>query len=167
MPDSAPLPDAARRERRQQVARMARHPLRLAGESLRALVELARARWALSRLTMAEIERRNAAAQAPGPSRRGADAGLVERVALVLPLVAWRVPWRADCLVQALAAQQWLRAKGVATRITIGADATEAKGFEAHAWLLEGDRAVTGGDVERYTVLFDSVAPQGAKVSSP
>lgn len=83
------------------------------------------------------------------------DQLLVEQVSFVIPRIAHRVPWRSDCLVQALAAQKWLETAGVATRLAIGAEQSAAKGFNAHAWLKHGDRVVTGGEIEHYETLFD------------
>jgi hypothetical protein len=37
-----------------------------------------------------------------------------------IPRMARLVPWRSDCLVQATAAQCWLRQKGVPTHLHIG-----------------------------------------------
>jgi len=78
---------------------------------------------------------------------------LVERVAFVIPRVAARLPWRADCLVQALAARRWLARHGVTTTLTLGVPRDKPADFEAHAWLTAGDRIVTGGDVSGYVPL--------------
>jgi len=75
---------------------------------------------------------------------------LVDRVAYLIPRVAARLPWRADCLVQALAAQRWLASHNIATSIQIGVPRDPRVQFEAHAWLIAGDRVVTGGDIDRY-----------------
>lgn len=75
---------------------------------------------------------------------------LVDRVAYLIPRIAARLPWRADCLVQALAAKRWLERLGVATSIHIGVHKDRRVEFEAHAWLTAGDRVVTGGDIARY-----------------
>jgi hypothetical protein len=64
-----------------------------------------------------------------------------------------RVPWRADCLVQAMAAQHWLRRHGLESRIAIGVRERGEGPFEAHAWLMCGDIAVTGGDIREYVPL--------------
>ena len=114
--------------------------------------ELGLARIALDRVAMAEIARRNAV---PGKRVSTADdAQLLDRIGYVLPRVGRRLPWRADCLVQALAGQRWLRRKGLASRITIGVDNQTDATFAAHAWLLCGERVVTGGDISRYAPIF-------------
>lgn len=81
------------------------------------------------------------------------QAGLVDRVAFAIPRVAARLPWRADCLVQALAAQRWLRCHSVTTTLTLGVPRDKPADFEAHAWLTAGDRIVTGGDISGYMPL--------------
>ncbi len=81
------------------------------------------------------------------------QAALVDRVAFVIPRVAARLPWRADCLVQALAARRWLGRHGVATTLTLGVPRDKPANFEAHAWLTAGDRIVTGGDISSYVAL--------------
>ena len=81
-------------------------------------------------------------------------ARLVERVAFAIPRAGARLPWRADCLVQALAAQNWLGRHGVATVLVIGARKPTPDQFEAHAWLKVGERIVTGGDIGGYSPLI-------------
>ena len=81
------------------------------------------------------------------------QAELVKRVAIAIPRAASRVPWRSDCLVQALAAERWLAGKGVHTVLCIGARKDEQFRFHAHAWLKAGDTIVTGGDIGAYAPL--------------
>ncbi len=82
------------------------------------------------------------------------DRQLIGRVAFAVPLMGARVPWRSDCLVQAMAAQSWLAGAGVAATICIGARKNEGSAFEAHAWLKVGDEVVTGGDISSYAPLL-------------
>ena len=84
------------------------------------------------------------------PGRAEPDPAIVERVAFAIRAMAARVPWRSDCLVQALAAQQWLADCGIASTIHLGVKASEAP-IDAHAWLKVGDRVVIGGDVGDYS----------------
>lgn len=124
--------------------------------SLRAVVMLALARWALHRIGPTGVLRRNADA---ARSARALPAAIIDarcdKVAFVIPRIACRVPWRADCLVQALAGQHWLRAGGIASEIVVGT-AKQANGtFEAHAWLRQGDRIILGGDIARFAPLLD------------
>jgi hypothetical protein len=129
------------------------HLIRLAPDILRAAAELALARWRLGARPVREL-----LAEA---SRPPFEAGLapdivvakVGRVAWVVPRVAARVPWRADCFVQALAARRWLARGGIASELFIGVRKDRAPEFEAHAWLLHGGAPVTGGDFSGFTPL--------------
>lgn len=119
-----------------------------AGDLPRAALELGLARLRLRR-HQPTVESA-APLSAPLDDRQ---AALVDRVTYVIPRVAARLPWRADCLVQALAAERWLNRKGIATMITLGVPKEKPNTFEAHAWLSAGDRIVTGGDVSGYVPL--------------
>lgn len=125
--------------------------------TLRAAFELARGRLAFARHAPAAFIRDNRRIAASGRLADAAwpgDALLVSQVTFVIPRIAHRVPWRADCLVQALAAQKWLETAGIASTIAIGAENSQTRGFNAHAWLKYGDRIVTGGEVDGYEVLL-------------
>jgi hypothetical protein len=86
------------------------------------------------------------------PALTAGQRNLVERVAYAIPRVGARVPWRSDCLVQALAARHWLAREGVASNLTIGV--RNEGGFAAHAWLKVGDEVVTGGPIADFAPLF-------------
>ena len=85
---------------------------------------------------------------------------LVERVAYAVPIVGLRVPWRSDCVVQALAARRWLARGRIAADVCIGVRKDE-QGFQAHAWLKVGERIVTGGDVSTFAELPPYPLPRG------
>jgi hypothetical protein len=134
---------------------------------MRAMFELVRARLAFARLAAADIVARNeAAARAARGPRRGHNAAMLARIAYVIPRLSARLPWRSDCVIQAIAAQNWLAAKGLPSEIRIGVERPEATGFGAHAWLVHGEDVVTGGDVARYVVLLSS-EQAGEKFSPP
>jgi len=123
--------------------------LRLAAE---ALVALGRARWALRRPYEqwgAEMGAR--ADDGPAHAAPGAPLPAAAReVGWAVQAVARRVPWRSDCLPQALAGQAMLRRRGVDGRIVFGArSAADRPGLDLHAWLLVGPRVVTGGPGHR------------------
>lgn len=121
----------------------------------RAAVELAVARGRLKVRGFDAVPRELASPTTPlSPTA----TALVDRIAFALPRVAARMPWRADCLVQALAAQRWLGAKGITSTIRLGAPRHLGARFEAHAWLTVGDRIVTGGDQVDGYVPFDRTA---------
>ena len=112
---------------------------------IRAAIELGIARARLG----ANADRAAVSLNALSPEQEG----LVERVAHVIPRVAARLPWRADCLVQATAAKRWLRASGIGSTIHFGVPKEKQAEFEAHAWLTVGTRIVTGGDISGYVPL--------------
>lgn len=121
----------------------------------RALWCLASARRQLGTWSPADVMRaapdvfRNAPTDLP----KGSNLALVRRVAFAIPRVAARVPWRSDCLVQAVAGQRWLASLGIESTLSIGVRKTVEHGFEAHAWLKVGEESVTGGDVSTFSVL--------------
>ena len=78
---------------------------------------------------------------------------LIERVAFAIPRVAAHLPWRADCLVQALAAERWLRREGIASCLHLGVPKVKADALQAHAWLTVGERIVIGGKIKEYVPL--------------
>lgn len=80
----------------------------------------------------------------------------VQRVRLAIARTSHRVPWRADCLVQALAARRWLRRLNVETTLFVGVPGKAEPQFEAHAWLMHGDDVITGGEVSAYVPLSNS-----------
>lgn len=119
----------------------------------RAVLELALARRTLGRAPSSELTKLAARQDGREPAAALDDENrrLLERVTIAIRRAAHRVPWRSDCLVQALAAQRWLAAKGIAAQLNLGARKGESADFAAHAWLCVGDLIVTGGDVSEYS----------------
>jgi len=124
--------------------------------SLDALVatwELVLANHALRRTPTGELPLLTGVQPAPDrPALSPSQAALVERVAYAMPVMGLRVPWRSDCLVQALAARRWLARAAVPSDVCIGVRKDD-HGFQAHAWLKVGERIVTGGDISSYAEL--------------
>lgn len=118
-----------------------------------ALVAIFRARLAFGRLKAAEIPARNAAA-AKAEDADAADELLADRIGFIIARLAKRLPWRSDCVVQAIAAQEWLSRLGMASEIRIGVERPEDGPFAAHAWLVRKERIITGGDVAQYSLLL-------------
>ena len=62
------------------------------------------------------------------------------------------MPWRADCLPQAMAATAMLRAARIPYRLSIGwpkrANSVEDQPMQAHAWVEAGGRIVTGAPLQ-------------------
>ena len=130
---------------------------RLAGLDGRTMADLAHAAFELG-LARLRLKSRHARALVAAPPSAiikldGRQAALVDRVAFAIPRVAARLPWRADCLVQALAARRWLGHHDIATTLTLGVPRNMPSDFEAHAWLTAGTRIVTGGDISGYVPL--------------
>lgn len=129
--------------------------------------DVAIASWELALANVAF--RRTAPSELPLLSRgSGLDGGkpltarqqsLVERVAHAVPIMGLRVPWRSDCMVQALAARRWLARGGIGSTVCIGVR-NDGPGFQAHAWLKVGERIVTGGDISPYAELPASRMPR-------
>ena len=133
-------------------------------DCLCAVYELARANRKFRKLPAGELV--DHVRVPPGGRNAKADgrvnarivSGIVERVAFAIPAIALRVPWRSDCMVQAMAAQNWLARYKIPSTMTIGVrkDAPSAlgpSGFGAHAWLAVGDFLVTGGDISGYVAI--------------
>ena len=74
----------------------------------------------------------------------------IQRRAWAIAVVAARVPWRSDCLPQAMAANRWLRRDRARPDFFLGVAKEEAGTLRAHAWLKYNGINVTGGDA-----LFD------------
>jgi hypothetical protein len=79
--------------------------------------------------------------------------------------IATRVPWRALCFQQGLAAQFMLRRRGIPSTLYYGAALNSRGGLHAHVWLRNGDRNVLGAEIaHQFAVLatFPAVS-QGPK----
>jgi len=81
--------------------------------------------------------------------------GKVDLVCLswAIGAAAARVPWRSDCLPQAMAAHRWLRRYGLRPEFFVGVAKKKDGQVEVHAWLRCGDLLVTGGDGRDFTIL--------------
>ena len=131
-----------------------RLPRRQLGALCRAVVELALARAQLHadhshHLLKARSSRRSPIGLTEEQTRR------VDQVAFALNSVAPRVPWRADCLVQALAGERWLRRQGITAQVVIGVHMNGQAPLDAHAWLEAGGFIVVGGDIAAFKPLTD------------
>lgn len=99
--------------------------------------------------------------QATGlPAAGRSDHEATEAICLDLDLIIWslpaaaaRVPWRSDCLVQALAARRWLNRLGYTSHAAIGVRKRGFDGLAAHAWVICDGRVIAGGDVSNFTPL--------------
>jgi hypothetical protein len=135
--------------------RAARLSLRDWLDVVRAFRHLATTRMTHRRMSAAGLLR---LAQARGHAP-GRDEELARRVAAAIPRAAARVPWRSDCFVQALAAQDWLARRGIGSELHVGVRTDTRQGFAAHAWLRHGDITVTGGDFSAYQPIAGPKTP--------
>ena len=120
----------------------------------RAIFELAIANRELGSRSASELlaASRDAVPVAPAQPLTAAQRLLADRIAYAIPRIGARVPWRADCLVQALAARRWLASHGVKSVLSIGV--RKDAEFAAHAWLKVGDQIITGGDIASFAPLY-------------
>ena len=131
--------------------RLARNlSLRTCADLAIAVAELALARIRLAVQDTDKLIGRGAtSAGVAAISKKNPDP-IIDRVAFAIPRMGARVPWLATCLVQALAAQHWLRRRGIRSLIIIGARKSLDDVFDAHAWLEAEGRVVVGGEAADY-----------------
>lgn len=131
--------------------RLARLDRRTARDLLRATWELAVARWRLAASRPADLLQSSVQADAAPAGPASGDQA--KRVAFAIGAMGARVPWRSDCLVQALAGQRWLARLGIASDLFVGVKPPAAANLDAHAWLKVGDEVVIGGETAAYSPL--------------
>lgn len=88
---------------------------------------------------------------ARNPDARESLAG----IAWAIAAAAARVPWRADCLVQALAADRWLRRRGFAPEFFLGVTKDNCGRLLAHAWIRCEDVTVTNAGDDAIMALIE------------
>ena len=98
-------------------------------------------------------------------SSRGDECGCREpespAIGWAVRAVASRTPWTSTCLIQALAATQMLRRRGIAGTLTLGVMTSPDKNerIKAHAWLQQGAVFLTGEDGHQcYTPISSYVS---------
>ena len=84
----------------------------------------------------------------------GRDADRIERLRWALTALGRRMPFRADCMIQVLAAERIMLGWGLRPRFFLGVERSAEDGFAAHVWLKLGDQIVTGGPVDGLTVMI-------------
>lgn len=131
--------------------RLGQADARTCRDLLRATIELAIARWRIATSKPSDLIE-------PRPARRrpaeNPDASATGRVAFAITAMGARVPWRSDCLVQALAGHRWLARLGIASDLNIGVRRAAGAPIQAHAWLKVGGDVLIGGDVADYSPLI-------------
>lgn len=79
-------------------------------------------------------------------SNDGIDLNQVKQIAKAISTMSKYTPWNSKCLVQAYAAKQMLKRRGLPYTIYLGIAKDENKRLIAHAWVRCGTYYVTGGD---------------------
>ena len=165
-PDKSPPGEraAARRRRPDRLRRL----LSLKSEQRRdlavAVVELFRARI---RLAVVPTERllgqlRSAGSAPQAASETPAGGKRLESIAWAIAAAGRRVPWRADCLVQAIAADRWLKRIGLVPEFSLGVMKTEDGVLRAHALIRCNNVTVTGDGLDGFSVLIGPSARERA-----
>ena len=86
----------------------------------------------------------------PPPAR----ADTIRRTRWAIGACAGRVPWRALCFEQGLAAQFLLRRRGIPAVLYVGAALDDQGGVAAHVWVRDGAVDVVGGETSgRFRLL--------------
>jgi hypothetical protein len=78
----------------------------------------------------------------------------IARLSWAIAAAARRVPWRADCLLQAMAAHSWLRRKGLQAQVFVGVRKDDHGDLTAHAWSRHGELTITGGRHDEFHVML-------------
>ena len=89
------------------------------------------------------------------PASSAARERHAARIGFLIGRSAAVLPFRCDCLPQAIAGKLMLRRRGIPSVLSIGV-ALDDRGFRAHAWLRCGSVIVTGAEgVEAFRVITD------------
>ena len=116
---------------------------------LRAVIELAIANRRLAKsVPTQKVLKPNSTLSEPTDNPK-----LLNRVARAIPRAAVVVPWRADCLRQAAAANRWLARFNIQTEIRIGVRKDADGEFRSHAWLCHQGEVLIGGAIEDFSEL--------------
>lgn len=112
-------------------------------------VYLRRALWflILSRLAFALLPTRrilDRLQRGVAEKRRPLDPVDPRLVAWAVDAIAREVPWRSDCLIQAMAAALWLHRCGRQPRLHLGVRPSGQGSLEAHAWLSLDGKTIIG-----------------------
>ena len=81
----------------------------------------------------------------------------IDGLAWALRVAAGIVPWRSDCLIQSMAADRWLRKRGIVPSFKLGVVQGPEGQILGHAWIELDGRVLTGGaSVDEYRLLISS-----------
>src|SRR5687768_7345613 len=112
-----------------------------AGSLVAAGLLLAQARWKHARQPVGKIINE---IKTPINVQRRGNPQRAARIAWALQSTAAVVPWRADCLIRAIAARHWAARVGLPFEFHLGVSFGKAGKLEAHAWSLSGTMFLSG-----------------------
>jgi hypothetical protein len=84
----------------------------------------------------------------------------VRRIRWAIVVCAGRVPWRAACFQQSLAAQWMLRRRGVASVLYYGAAPDREFGLAAHVWVMVDQAGVVGHEIAHEFAILAHYPPE-------
>ena len=128
--------------------------------------------WLLiARLAIALLPFRHVGFLAARPVRRPelprqARLTKVRRIRWAIIKTGARVPWRALCFQQALAAQLMLRRRGIPSVLYYGAAQDDRSGLYAHVWVREGDIDVIGGEIANHFAILATFPPADSSLGA-
>jgi Transglutaminase-like superfamily len=96
------------------------------------------------------------------PSKERLDKA--RRIRWAIISTAARVPWRALCFQQGLAAQLMLRRRGIPSVLYYGAAQDDRSGLSAHVWVRDGDLDVIGGEMAYRFAILATFPPQNPEM---
>jgi hypothetical protein len=92
--------------------------------------------------------------QSDGDTRGEVD---LARLSWAISAAAAKLPWRSDCVLQAMAADRWLRQCGMQPKFFVGVAKDAGGNLGAHAWLQCDGVTVTGANGQNFTCLIEPV----------
>jgi hypothetical protein len=69
---------------------------------------------------------------------------IAAEIAWALRVAAAQVPWRADCLIRAIAARQWAELSELPYEFHLGVSFSQGGALKAHAWSVSGSTVISG-----------------------
>jgi hypothetical protein len=124
---------------------------------------------AVAGLAIAVLPFRNIGLLAARPIRRPKPPDQVRltkvgRIRWAIVAAARRVPWRAVCFQQGLAAQFMLRRRGIPSVLYYGAAQDDRSGLSTHVWVRDGDVDVVGGAIANGFAILATFPPQSSEM---
>ena len=98
--------------------------------------------------------------RAPGTAMPPSTTAELARRSRAIGYAAAIVPWRSDCLPQAMAADRWLRRDQMTPEFHLGVAKDEGGELRAHAWLTYAGSTVTGGDISDFQTFPAAAFPR-------